>query len=62
MTPFVEALQGRLPGKVRADSAALDTFQTDGLTAFHERPLAVVFAETQADVVQAVRLLSLIHI
>ncbi|ADI14687.1 FAD-binding oxidoreductase [Truepera radiovictrix] len=56
MTPFVEALQGRLPGKVRADSAALDTFQTDGLTAFHERPLAVVFAETQADVVQAVRL------
>lgn len=57
MTPFLAALRRRLPPeKVHTDGAALGAFQTDGLTAFSERPLAVVLPDTQEEVVETVRL------
>ncbi len=51
------ALSQRLPpGRLTTDGAALKTFESDGLVAFRSSPLAVVFAETQEEVVETVKL------
>ncbi|MFL5846401.1 MAG: FAD-binding oxidoreductase [Solirubrobacteraceae bacterium] len=44
-----------LGDRLLTSPAQLSAFGSDGLTAFHERPLAVVVAESTADVVAAVR-------
>ena len=44
------------PGRLLSAPAALAPFESDGLTAFHARPLAVVFPETREEVIAAVRL------
>ena len=38
-----------------AEAAQLAAYETDGLTAFPERPIAIVVPETQDEVVRAVR-------
>ncbi|MGH7943943.1 MAG: FAD-binding oxidoreductase, partial [Opitutaceae bacterium] len=43
------------PGRVMSGPAQLAAYESDGLTAFHARPLAVVVPETQDEVVKAVR-------
>jgi glycolate oxidase len=45
-----------LGGRLMTDPAQLAAFGSDALTAFHQRPLAVVMAETAPEVVQAVRI------
>lgn len=42
-------------GRVLEAPAQLAAYESDGLTAFHQRPLAVVVPETQEEVVAAVR-------
>jgi len=44
------------PRRLLTGEAALKTFESDGLVAFKARPLAVVLAETQEEVVETVRL------
>jgi glycolate oxidase len=44
------------PSRLLTSSAGLAPFESDGLTAFHARPLAVVMPETRAEVIAAVRL------
>jgi len=44
------------PARLLSGPAQLATFESDGLTAFHGAPRAVVFPETRAEVVAAVRL------
>ena len=49
-------LMALLPaGRVLEAPAQLAAYESDGLTAFHQRPLAVVVPETQEEVVAAVR-------
>ena len=43
------------PGRVMSGPAQLAAYESDGLTAFHARPLAVVVPETQDEVVKTVR-------
>ena len=45
-----------LGDRVLTDPAALAAFGSDALTAFHQRPVAVVVAESEDDVVTTVRL------
>ena len=45
-----------LGDRVLTDPAALVAFSSDALTAFHQRPVAVVVAESEDDVVTTVRL------
>jgi len=44
------------PSRLLTSSAGLAPFESDGLTAFHARPLAVVMPENRAEVVAAVKL------
>ncbi len=44
------------PDRLLCEPAHLSAYESDGLTAFHSRPLAVVVPETQAEVIAAVRL------
>ncbi|MCK6461593.1 MAG: FAD-binding protein [Planctomycetes bacterium] len=46
------------PGRVRTDLATLLVHECDALTLFRERPLAVVYPETTAEVAAAVRALA----
>ncbi|HTR74825.1 MAG TPA: FAD-linked oxidase C-terminal domain-containing protein [Solirubrobacterales bacterium] len=57
-TQFVGRLRGELGlgRRVLTDPAQLAVFGSDALTAFHERPLAVVLAEDADEVVEIVRL------
>ena len=51
------ALARRLPAeRLLTSPGALTPYETDGLTAFRERPAVVVLAETQDEVVETVRL------
>ena len=43
------------PGRVMSGPAQMAAYESDGLTAFHARPLAVVVPETQDEVVMTVR-------
>jgi glycolate oxidase len=43
------------PGRVMSGPAHLSAYESDGLTAFHARPLAVVVPETQDEVIKVVR-------
>ncbi|MCS7054903.1 MAG: FAD-binding protein [Thermoflexales bacterium] len=53
---FLSALRAVFPpGRLLTAPAALAAYESDGLTAFQARPLAVVIPETQAEVVAAVR-------
>ncbi len=55
--PFLAALEQSLPpGRVLTRPAALIPYESDALTAYRERPLAVVLPETQDEVVTVVRL------
>jgi glycolate oxidase len=57
METIVEALaQMRLGTRLLTGGPALAAFGSDALTAFHQRPLAVVLAETPEEVAQAVRI------
>jgi glycolate oxidase len=52
----LERLRALLPpGRVLADSAPLAAYESDGLTAFRTRPLAVVVPETQDEAIAVVR-------
>ncbi len=54
---FLTALGGRFPpSRLLIEAAELAPFESDGLTAFRARPIAVVIAESKEDVIQAVRL------
>lgn len=54
---LLAALGARLPnGRLLVGVAARKTFESDGLVAFRASPLAVVLAETQAEVIETVRL------
>ena len=44
------------PSRLLVEAAELAPFESDGLTAFRARPIAVVIAESKEDVIQAVRL------
>lgn len=55
--PFLEALAASIPTKQLLTKAPqLAPYESDALTAFHSRPTAVVLAETQAQVIETVRL------
>ncbi|MDW8270267.1 MAG: FAD-binding protein, partial [Anaerolineae bacterium] len=55
--PFLAALEQTLPpGRVLTRPAELIPYESDALTAYRERPLAVVLPETQDEVVTVVRL------
>jgi len=43
------------PGRVMSGPAQLAAYESDGLTAFHARPLAIVVPESQEEVIQTVR-------
>tara|TARA_R110002073_G_scaffold189532_2_gene348430 strand:- start:2880 stop:4331 length:1452 start_codon:yes stop_codon:yes gene_type:complete len=43
------------PNRVRQDAAFNAAFESDGLTAFHQKPLAVVIPESSDEVIQTVR-------
>lgn len=53
---LVAALEARLPGRVLTRPGALASYESDGLTTFRARPRAVVLAESQAEVIEVVRL------
>jgi len=54
--PFLAALRGIFPpDRLLADAAHLSAYESDGLTAFAVAPRAVVVAETQQEVIAAVR-------
>lgn len=54
--PFVEALRAVFPpDRLLADAAHLTAYESDGLTAFAVAPRAVVVAESQDEVIAAVR-------
>ena len=54
---FLEALSKLVPSdRVLRHAAQLAPYESDALTAFRTKPLAVVLAETQAEVVEIVRL------
>ena len=54
---FLTALGSRFPpSRLLIEAAELAPFESDGLTAFRARPIAVVIAESKEDVIQAVRL------
>jgi glycolate oxidase len=56
LSPIIRRLTALLPpGRVLAEPAQLAAYETDGLTAFPERPIAIVVPETQDEVVSAVR-------
>ena len=44
------------PSRLLSSAAGLAPFESDGLTAFHARPLAVVIPETREEVIAAVKL------
>ncbi len=44
------------PDRLLTRAASLASYESDGLTAFRTRPLAVVLAETKAEVIETVRL------
>ncbi len=55
--PFLEALARSIPAKQLLTKAPqLAPYESDALTAFHSRPAAVVLAESQAQVIETVRL------
>jgi glycolate oxidase len=54
-SPFLTALGTRFsPAQLLIGAAQLTSFESDGLTAFRARPIAVVIAESREDVVKAV--------
>src|SRR5689334_21477229 len=54
--PFWEALRAVFPpDRLLADAAHLTAYESDGLTAFAVAPRAVVVAESQDEVIAAVR-------
>jgi glycolate oxidase len=53
---FMAELERVFPGgRLLREAAALVPYESDGLTAYRERPRAVAVAETQAEVIEAVR-------
>ncbi len=57
MSDFLAALATLYPpDRLLTRAASLASYESDGLTAFRTRPLAVVLAETKAEVVETVRL------
>jgi glycolate oxidase len=55
-TAVLRRLVALLPaGRVLAQAEQLAAYESDGLTAFHQRPLAVVVPETQQEVIATVR-------
>ncbi|WP_022798309.1 FAD-linked oxidase C-terminal domain-containing protein [Thermus islandicus] len=53
---FLEELKALLPGRVLTGEAELAPYESDALTAYRKRPLAVVLPETKEEVVGVVRL------
>ena len=53
---FLEALKALLPGRVLTREAELAPYESDALTAYRKRPLAVVLPEKKEEVVGVVRL------
>src|SRR5260370_39998242 len=56
MTILAALAQFIPPDRLLMQSGQLVPYESDGLTAYHARPAAVVMAETQAEVIQTVRL------
>ena len=57
MNPLLERLRRFLPPeRVLSADAQLSAYESDALTAFHSKPLAVVVPETQQEVIDIVRL------
>ena len=57
MNPLLERLRRFLPPeRVLTAEAQLSAYESDALTAFHSKPLAVVVPETQQEVIEIVRL------
>jgi glycolate oxidase len=55
-TPVLRRLTALLPaGRVMTDDAQRAAYESDGLTAFHQRPLAIVVPEKQDEVIAVVR-------
>src|SRR5690349_11495715 len=44
------------PDRLLLEAASLSAYESDALTAFHSRPLAVVVPETQEEVIAVVRM------
>ncbi|MEO6785000.1 MAG: FAD-binding protein, partial [Chthoniobacteraceae bacterium] len=44
------------PSRMFTEPAQLGTYESDGLTAFHSRPVAIVIPETQEEVIAAVHI------
>ncbi len=53
---FLEELKALFPGRVLTKEAELAPYESDALTAYRKRPLAVVLPERKEEVVEAVRL------
>ncbi len=53
---FLEELKALLPGRVLTREAELAPYESDALTAYRKRPLAVVLPERKEEVIGAVRL------
>lgn len=53
---FLEELKALLPGRVLTGEAELAPYESDALTAYRKRPLAVVLPENKEEVVGVVRL------
>jgi len=53
---FLEELKALLPGRVLTREAEIAPYESDALTAFRKRPLAVVLPQEKGEVVQVVRL------
>lgn len=57
VAPFLHEIRRHIPGeRILDESALLATYESDGLTAFRARPLAVVLAETAEEIIATVRL------
>ncbi len=44
------------PSRMLTEAAQLGAYESDALTAFHSRPVAIVIPETQDEVIAAVRI------
>ena len=53
---FLEELKALLPGRVLTREAELAPYESDALTAYRKRPLAVALPERKEEVIGVVRL------
>src|SRR3954469_23306892 len=52
---LIDTLRSRLGRRVLTSPAELAVFGSDALTAFHERPAAIILAESTDEVIETVR-------